>query len=60
MRVIGEAEAQEGWERLLDDVERGQIYIITRDDRAIARLEPAVEKQEQDDSRVADSANPSR
>ena len=53
MRVIQEAEAQDRWEVLLDDVERGQVYVITRDGRPIARLEPEVDKRQQDGSRAA-------
>jgi len=44
MREIQASEAETHLEQLLDEVERGETLVITRDGRAIARLVPEVEK----------------
>ena len=44
MREIQASEAETHLEQLLDEVERGETLVITRDGRAIARLVPEMEK----------------
>jgi len=44
MREILASEAETHLEQLLDEVERGETLVITRDGRAIARLVPEMEK----------------
>ena len=48
MREVDAFEAQTDLLLLLDDVERGESIVITRDGRAIARLIPDVQKRQLD------------
>jgi prevent-host-death family protein len=40
MRTISETEARKHFHRLLDDVERGETILITRNGRVIAQISP--------------------
>ncbi len=54
MREIQASEAETHLPELLDDVERGETVIITRDGRAIARIVPEVDRrQEEFDEAIA-------
>jgi prevent-host-death family protein len=44
MRKVQSSEAEAHFAELLDDVERGETIVITRDGRDIARLAPEAEK----------------
>ena len=44
MRKIPELEAQADLDRLLDDVEKGESVLITRNGRTIARIVPELQK----------------
>jgi prevent-host-death family protein len=46
MREIPELEAQAEFDRLLDDVEKGESVLITRNGRTIARIVPAFQNAE--------------
>jgi prevent-host-death family protein len=45
MREIQASEARNQLPQLLDDVERGETLIITRDGRAIARIVPEIDRR---------------
>jgi prevent-host-death family protein len=47
MREIQASEAKTHLPRLLDDVERGETLIITRHGRAIARIIPELDRQQE-------------
>lgn len=47
MREIQASEAKTHLPRLLDEVERGETPIITRHGRAIARIVPEVDRQQE-------------
>ena len=44
MRKIPELEAQADLDRLLDDVEKGESVLISRNGRTIARIVPELQK----------------
>jgi prevent-host-death family protein len=46
MREIQASEAKARLAELLDDVERGEVIVITRHGRAIARLEPEAARRQ--------------
>ncbi len=48
MREIQASEAKTHLPQLLDDVERGEVIIITRNGRAIARLVPEVDRRREE------------
>jgi prevent-host-death family protein len=48
MREIQASDAKAHLSQLLDDVERGETLIITRHGRAIARIVPEVDRQQEE------------
>lgn len=54
VRVIPESEASLHLPRLLDDVERGETIVITRDGRPVARLLPEGRRQADIEAALAD------
>ena len=48
MREIAASEAKTHLPRLLDDVERGETFVITRHGRAIARLVPEHDRRREE------------
>jgi prevent-host-death family protein len=52
MREIQASEAKARLPQLLDDVERGETLIITRHGRAIARIVPEVDRQQEEVDRA--------
>lgn len=55
MRQIQASEAKTHLPKLLDDVERGETLIITRHGRAIARIVPEMDRQQEAIDRALDS-----
>lgn len=54
MLTVKESEAEAHFERLLDEVERGATFVITRHQRPIARLIPeSVFRQQEIDQAIA-------
>jgi prevent-host-death family protein len=47
MREIEASEAKAHLPQLLDDVERGETFIVTRHGRTIARIVPEVDKRQE-------------
>jgi antitoxin (DNA-binding transcriptional repressor) of toxin-antitoxin stability system len=56
MRIISDTEAQTHFDRLLDDVEGGETFLITRNGRVVARIEPEPPVAASADVRVDPSA----
>jgi prevent-host-death family protein len=52
MREIQASEAKAQLPQLLDDVERGETFIITRHGRAIARIVPEAARQQEEIDRA--------
>jgi len=52
MQEIKASEAQAHLPRILDAVERGETFVITRDGRAVARLVPEAQRREAEIDRV--------
>ena len=48
MREIQASEAKTHLPQLLDDVERGEVIVITRHGRAIARLIPEIDRRREE------------
>jgi len=48
MREVQVAEAEAHFARLLEEVERGESLIITRQGRAVARIEPEAQSTRED------------
>ena len=51
MRIVQASELRRSLSRLLDEIERGEIYVVTRRGKAVARLVP--ETQSRTDARSA-------
>ena len=55
MREIQVSELKTNFPELLDEIERGEIFIITRHGRAIARIMPEMDRQQEEiDEAIAD------
>lgn len=51
MRTVNEADAQKVFDDLLDLVERGEIFVIERNGKPIAHLEPYEEAEKPGDNK---------
>jgi prevent-host-death family protein len=54
MREIQISEAKTHLPRLLDDVERGEVVVITRHGRRIARIVPELDRRQEEIDRALD------
>jgi antitoxin (DNA-binding transcriptional repressor) of toxin-antitoxin stability system len=56
MRQIPDLEAQADFDRLLEDVERGESILITRNGRTIARIHPEMPSPIPPESTLAENS----